>query len=80
MSMVAARRPRYQPEIFIRLKLEESLTLDDVRFAEFVRGGGRLRFEDAPIKVRLRACREEMRRLLATEGVAASALLQRHTA
>lgn len=66
MRMAAVRR---RQEIFVRLRLEEALALDDVRFAAFVRGCGRLHFEDAPLKVRLRALREEARILLAMEGV-----------
>lgn len=64
MRMAAVRR---RPEIFIRLRLEEALSLDDVRFDAFVRGCGRLHFEDAPLKIRLRALREEARLLLAME-------------
>ncbi len=51
----------YPSEIFIRLTTAEALALPDDRFDSYIRYSCKLPIEKAPLRVQLRALRDELR-------------------
>ena len=55
------RLDAHPSEIFIRLTIAEALALSDDRFDSYIRHGCKMPIEKAPLRIQLRAMRDELR-------------------